>query len=225
MIRNLYTAVRHPGTTHEQFVRRWRLHAGIAMSEPTFWNHIQRYAQYDAVADRAAFSGIDAEIDGVGALWWENPAGFVESSKSPASEGIIKPDGSIAFVRPRMRSVAIDEHFVRKSPTLLPIRVITFSNIRGDIPRPEALSRWNAWVVEALPDNDFAEVVTGQALYDGANFDLVTELGFLTLESARAGLMHWRRVLDEPTPSAVVTSSMHVVTKQRVIFDRQDYSS
>ena len=198
MIRGIYTAVRAAQwTSHEAFIRRWRLHGGHSMAAEHFWNPIAHYVQGDTLLDVDAFPGTPLDIDGVGDVWWEDEEAYCATRDAADSLGVWA-DGAETFDHAGNRYIIGRDLAIRSSEIPATIGVWLFHAFDEQ----EGLADWSAALLEEVERMSAASIHVGKAIDNEQQYDLYMELGFADLQVASAA---FRRIGELIDPRAKVT--------------------
>jgi uncharacterized protein (TIGR02118 family) len=105
VIKSISLLARKPGITHEAFVKHWvEVHAPLAHAVPG----LRRYVQSHILAERTRpdIPSIEAEIDGIAELWYDDLEAMNRANASPEAKAL-HADGA-TFIG-RIKSFTIEE--------------------------------------------------------------------------------------------------------------------
>lgn len=198
MIRGIYTAVKAPVlSSHEAFVRRWRLHGGRSMAAEHFWSPVAHYVQGDTILDSDAFPGTDQEIGGVGDLWWQDEEAY-GSTRDAADSPEVWADGAETIDHALSRYIIGRDVAIRSCdiPAAIGVWLLhSFDAVKGP-------ADWSAALLEAVERIPAVSIHIGKVINDEWQYDLYMELGFNDLKAASAA---FRTVTDLTDPRTKVT--------------------
>ena len=108
MIRSVSLLTRKDGMTYEEFVRHWvEVHAPLAHAVPG----LKRYVPLHIVEERrrADIPAIDAEIDGIAELWYNDREAMMRAHASPEAKALFE-DGA-RFIG-RIKTFTVEEKVI-----------------------------------------------------------------------------------------------------------------
>lgn len=108
MIRSVSLLTRKDGMTYEEFVRHWvEVHAPLAHAVPG----LKRYVQLHIVEERRRpdIPAIDAEIDGIAELWYNDRDAMMRALASPEAKTLLA-DGA-RFIG-RIKTFTVEEKVI-----------------------------------------------------------------------------------------------------------------
>ena len=100
MIKSLSLLTRKDGITHEEFVKHWcEVHAPLAHAVPG----LRRYVLTHILAERTRVDipSIDADVDGIAELWYDDLASMQRANASPEAKRL-HDDGATFIGRIKM---------------------------------------------------------------------------------------------------------------------------
>lgn len=198
MIRGVYTAVRAPiWSSHEAFIRRWRLHGGRSMAAEQFWSPIAHYVHGDAVLDSDAFPGAAQDIDGVGDIWWQDEVAYART-RDAADAPEVWADGAQTLDQARSRYIIGRDVAIRPRDVPATIGVWLFHIFDA----AEGPSDWSTALIDEIERMPADTIHVGKAINSEWQYDLYMELGFDDLKAASAA---FRSVTDLTDPRTNIT--------------------
>ena len=108
MIRSVSLLTRKDGMTYEEFVHHWvEVHAPLAHAVPG----LKRYVQLHIVEERrrADIPALDAEIDGIAELWYNDRDAMMRAHASPEAK-LLFEDGA-RFIG-RIKTFTVEEKVI-----------------------------------------------------------------------------------------------------------------
>jgi uncharacterized protein (TIGR02118 family) len=108
VIRSVSLLTRKDGMTYEEFIRHWvEVHAPLAHAVPG----LKRYVQLHIVEERRRpdIPAIEAEIDGIAELWYNDRDAMMRALASPEAKALLE-DGA-RFIG-RIKTFTVEEHVI-----------------------------------------------------------------------------------------------------------------
>jgi uncharacterized protein (TIGR02118 family) len=108
VIRSVSLLTRKDGMSYEEFVRHWvEVHAPLAHAVPG----LKRYVQLHILEERrrADIPAIDAEIDGIAELWYNDRDAMMRANASPEAKALFE-DGA-RFIG-RIKTFTVEEKVI-----------------------------------------------------------------------------------------------------------------
>lgn len=227
MIKSIYAQPRKPGLTRDQFVRLWRAHGALAMSQPGFWDPVQQYIQADPLPDASEFPGASTFFDGVGEIHFANAEARAASRASRERSEVVVPDGNRMLGHNGAINLAVAPTPILSGRSA---QIKTYIFVKSNDPENRApfLKAWDDSQHEFLKKNSHlakavTELVSWHSIDESSAYDGVLEISTDTVEDAATVYQEWRMHLDaavSPSPELVV-----IPTKALLLYDRSYFAS
>lgn len=138
----VYVAQRHPRYTHEAFIRRWRQHAALGMSQPR-WRNVVLYLHCDRV-DGLPPGVPTIDCDGVAVVVYRSEQARQAHIADEAARRTMKQDELDTFAQPVANTSLLLREDVERAGPLEGFRLFVFwSPASGHGPAREPMTeRW-----------------------------------------------------------------------------------
>jgi hypothetical protein len=221
----IYLARRRPGTSRDEFVRRWRRHGALGMSMD-FWSNTLRYMHCDIRAEVEGRGSIrDSTFDGFGMLW-DRPGPRRSFPSDAVARAVMLSDELVTFSEPvalsQLRAV---EHMVTPDADAIAVKLVRLIKFHDSLDTDarrfvwEDHSRSLQIVHGPIVRHVFNTVVVPPREESPLECDAVDEIGFVSLHSMlREVALDDLTVLHDREGRAVATARVFV-TNEVVLYD------